>query len=138
MHNFPEQRKGPAANLASAFCSAAEFLSDGKIGGLKAGTVVIFGALIAVWIASSYVDAFLVWYLLFIGLISGPVARILICRRKGLIDYLLSTGLKLAGLGIGYWIANAFLYDPFLRALSIVIGLFVGDGIYALYRKWYR
>ena len=54
MHNFPQQRKGLAEILGSALCSAAEYLSEEKIGGIKAGTVLFFTVLIAGVIAYYY------------------------------------------------------------------------------------
>ena len=64
MQKSPEQRKGPAANLATAFCSAAEFLNEGEIGGLKAGSVVFFFALIAAIIGLSFFHTAIFLYLL--------------------------------------------------------------------------
>ena len=139
MHNFPEQRKGPAANLASAFCSATEFLSEAKIGGIKAGTVLLFAALIAALVASIHFDTPLFVYLFIFGTIPAQIARFLICKRKGLGDYLLEIGLRYAGLGVGWWIAHAYFdYNSFLGVFPIMIGPFVGDGVHALFRKWYR
>ena len=139
MHNFPEQRKGPAVNLASAFCSAAEFLGEVKIGGIKAGTVLLFAALIAALAASIHFDTPLFVYLFIFGTIPTQIAQFLICKREGLGDYLLEIGLRYAGLGVGWWIARAFFDDDsFLGVFPITIGLFAGDGVYALYRKWYR
>ena len=139
MHNFPEQRKGPAVNLASAFCSAAEFLSEAKIGGIKAGTVLLFAALIAALVASIRFDTPLFVYLFIFGTIPAQIAQFLICKRKGLGDYLLETGLRYAGLGVGWWIAHAFFdYNSFLGVFPMMIGPFVGDGVHALIRKWHR
>ena len=139
MHNFPEQRKGPAVNLASAFCSAAEFLGEAKIGGIKAGTVLLFAALIVALVAYYLFDTLLFVYLLILGAISGQIAQFLICKREGLGDYLLEIGLRYAGLGVGWWIARPFFDDDsFLGVFPIMIGPFVGDGVHALFRKWYR
>ena len=139
MHNFPEQRKGPAVNFASAFCSAAEFLSEAKIRGIKAGTVLLVAALIAALVASIHFDTLLFVYLFIFGTIPAQIAQFLICKRKGLGDYLLETGLRYAGLGVGWWIARAFFNDDsFLSIFSLMIGPFVGDGVHALFRKWYR
>ena len=139
MHNFPEQRKGPAVNLASAFCSAAEFLGEAKIGGIKAGTVLLFAALIVALVAYYLFDTLLFVYLLILGAIPGQIAQFLICKREGLGDYLLERGLRYAGLGVGWWIARPFFDDDsFLGVFPIMIGPFVGDGVHALFRKWYR
>ena len=139
MHNFPEQRKGPAVNLASAFCSAAEFLGEAKIGGIKAGTVLLFAALIAAVVASILFDTPLFVYLFIFGTIPAQIAHFLICKREGLGDYLLERGLRYAGLGVGWWIARPFFDDDsFLGVFPIMIGPFVGDGVHALFRKWYR
>ena len=139
MHNFPEQRKRPAVNLASAFCSAAEILSVAKIGGIKAGTVLLFAALFAALVASIRFDTPLFVYLFIFGTIPAQIAHILICKRKGLGDYLLEIGLRYAGLGVGWWIAHAFFdYNSFLGVFPMMIGPFVGDGVHALIRKWHR
>ena len=139
MHNFPEQRKGPAVNLVSAFCSAAEFLGEAKIGGIKAGTVLLFAALIAAVVASILFDTPLFVYLFIFGTIPAQIAHFLICKRKGLGDYLLERGLRYAGLGVGWWIARPFFDDDsFLGVFPITIGPFVGDGLHALIRKWHR
>ena len=139
MHNFPEQRKRPAVNLASAFCSAAEILSEAKIGGIKAGTVLLFAALFAALVASIRFDTPLFVYLFIFGTIPAQIAHFLICKRKGLGDYLLEIGLRYAGLGVGWWIARPFFDDDsFLGVFPIMIGPFVGDGVHALFRKWYR
>ena len=139
MRNLPEQRKESAGKIGSSFCSAVEFLSDAKIGGCTVGILLFFAALIAAMTAHYYFDTFLFVYLLIIVAFAGQVAHILICKREGLRDYLLTTGLRLAGLGAGFGIAYAFLDHPsLLGVLSIVIGTFAGDGILALIRKWYR
>ena len=139
MHNFPEQRKRPAGNLASAFCSAAEFLGEAKIGGIKAGTVLLFAALIVALVAYYLFDTPLFVYLLILGAIPAQIAQFLICKREGLGDYLLEIGLRYAGLGVGWWIAHAYFdYNSFLGVFPIMIGPFVGDGVHALFRKWYR
>ena len=104
MENLPERRKGLADNLASAFCSAAEFLSDTKIAGVSVGTLTIFAAVIAAGYAYAYVDTFLFMLFLFVGILGGQFTHILICKREGLRDYLLTTGLRFAGLGAGFWI----------------------------------
>ena len=103
MRNLPEQRKGSAGKIASSFCSAVEFLSDAKIGGCTVGILLFFAALIAAMTAHYYFDTFLFVYLLIIVAFAGQVAHILICKREGLRDYLLTTGLRLAGLGAGWW-----------------------------------
>ena len=139
MHNFPEQRKRPAVNLASAFCSAAEFLGEAKIGGIKAGTVLLFAALIVALVADYLFDTPLFVYLLILGAIPAQIAQFLICKREGLGDYLLEIGLRYAGLGVGWWIAHAYFdYNSFLGVFPIMIGPFVGDGLHALIRKWHR
>ena len=139
MQNFPKQRKGPASNLASAFCSAAEFLSEVKIGGIRTGILLLFVALIAAMTAYNYLDTFLFAFPLIIGIIAGQVAHILICKRKGLSDYLIERGIRLASLGAGWRISYAFLdFDSFLGVVPIMVAPFVGDGVHALFRKSYR
>ena len=89
--------------------------------------------------AYGYFDTPLFAYLFIIVAIPGHFAYILVCKRDGLGDYLLEPGLRYAGLGVGWLITYAFLdMDSFLGVLPIIIGPFVGDGICALYRKWYR
>jgi len=139
MQSFPEKRKGPAENLASAFCSAANFLSEEKIGGIKAGTLFLFAALIAAFFAYNLYPTLLYLYLLIIGGIVGQIAHFLICKRKGLGDYLLETGLRYGGMAVGWWISYAFIgLDTFSSFFPVAIGPFVGEGIYSLYRKWIR
>ncbi len=139
MRNLPEQRRGSAGKIASSFCSAVEFLSDAKIGGCTVGILVFFAALIAAMTAHYYFDTFLFVYLLIIVAFAGQVAHILICKREGLADYLLSVGLRFAGLGVGWWIANTFFdYGSFLIVFPMMIGGFAGDGVRVLIRKWYR
>ncbi len=139
MHSFPEQRKGLADKLASAFCNAAEFLREEKIGGIKAGTVFFFTVLIAAVIAYSLYPTLIFFYVLIIGGTVGQIAQFLICKRKGLGDYLVEIGLRYAGLAVGWWISYTYSdFDSFSSAFPIMIGPFVGDGVFALYRKWYR
>ncbi len=139
MQEFPEQRKGLAANLTTTFCRAAEFLNEGDIGGLKAGSVTFFVALIVAFVGLIFFHTAFFLYPLVIGSIAGQVAYFLICKRTGLGGYLLETGIRIAAVGVGWLISYAFL-DPnsFLYLLPIVIALFVGDGVLALYRKRYR
>ena len=129
MHNFPEQRKGPAVNLASAFCSAAEFLGEAKIGGIKAGTVLLFAALIVALVAYYLFDTLLFVYLLILGAIPGQIAQFLICKREGLGDYLLERGLRYAGLGV----AGASKYNPIEYRLFSQITRQLGGG--SLFRR---
>lgn len=139
MQSFPEKRKGLAENLASAFCSAARFLSEEKIGGIKARTLFLFALLIVAIVAYNLFPTLIFFQLIIIGGIVGQIAHFLICKRKGLGDYLLKTGLIYAGMAVGWWISYAFIgLDTFSSIFPIAIGPFVGDGIYALYRKWYR
>ncbi len=139
MHNFPQQRKGLAEILGSAFCSTAEYLSEEKIGGIKAGTVLFFAVLIAAVIAYYlYLTPVFVYFIIFGG-ITGQIALFLICKREGLGDYLLEIGLRYAGLAVGWWLSISFFdSDSLSSAFPMMIGPFVGDGVYALYRKWYR
>ena len=138
MHNFPQQRKGLAEILGSALCSAAEYLSGEKIGGIKAGTVLFFTVLIAAVIAYHYLypTPNLFYFIIFGGII-GQIALFLVCKREGLGDYLLEIGLTYAGLAVGWWLTITF-DDSLSSAFPMIIGPFVGDGVYALYRKWYR
>ncbi len=139
MNNFPQERKGLASSLASALCRATEFLTETKIGGITVGAVLLIAALVAAFMSYSYFDTPLFVYLFIIVAIPGRLAYILVCKRDGLGDFLLEPGLRYAGLGVGWLITYAFLeMDSFLGVLPIFIGPFVGDGIYALYRKWYR
>ena len=139
MQSFPEKRKGLVSSLASALCKATEFLTETKIGGITVGAVLQIAALFAALIIYSYFDTLLFVYLFIIVDIPGHLAYILVCKRDGLGDYILKPGLRYAGLGVGWLITYAFLEkDSFLGGWPIVIGLFVGDGICALYRKWYR
>ena len=139
MNNFPQERKGLASNLASALCRATEFLNETKIGGITVGAVLLIAALVAAFMSYSYFDTPVFVYLFIIVVIPGHFAYILVCKRDGLGDYLLEPGLRYAGLGVGWLITYAFLdMDSFLGVLPIIIGPFVGDGICALYRKWYR
>lgn len=138
MHNFPQQRKGLTEILGSAFCSAAEYLGEEKIGGIKAGTVLLFTVLIAAVIAYHYLypTPIFIYFIIFGGII-GQIALFLICKREGLGDYLLETGLRYAGLAVGWWLTIT-VYDSLSSAFPMIIGPLVGDGVYALYRKWYR
>ena len=139
MKSFPEERKGLAENLASAFCSAARFLGEEKIGGIKAGTLFLFALLIAALFAYNLFPTLLYFQLIIIGGIVGQIAHFLICKLKGLGDYLLETGLRYGGMAVGWWISYAFIgLDTSSSFLPVAIGPFVGDGIYALYRKWFR
>lgn len=136
MNNFSEERRGLAGNLASAFCSAAEFLNQSLIGGFTVGALMFIVALIAAVTLSQNLGTYLFVYLLIIATIAGQVAHILICRRTGLGEYLLEMGLRLAGLGVGWWITYAFLdFDSFVGVIPIIVMPFVGDGVHALYRK---
>lgn len=139
MQSFPQKRKGLAENLASAFCSAARFLSEEKIVGIKAGTVFFFAVLISAFFAYNLFPTLIFLYLIIIGGIGGQIAHFLICKREGLGDYLLETGLRYAGMAVGWWISYAFIgLNTSSSFFLIAIGPFVGDGIYALYRKWIR
>lgn len=139
MQEFPEQRKGLAANLAKAFCNAAEFLSEGDIGGLNAGAVTFFVALAAAFIGLIFFHTAFFVYLVVIGSIAGQIAYFLICKRTCLGGYLLETSMRVAAVGLGWMISNAFLdRNSFLGVLPIVILPFVGEGAHALYRRWYR
>ena len=101
--------------------------------------MLLVAALIAALVASIHFDTLLFVYLFIFGTIPAQIAQFLICKRKGLGDYLLETGLRYAGLGVGWWIARAFFNDDsFLSIFSLMIGPFVGDGVHALFRKWYR
>ena len=101
--------------------------------------MLLFAALIAAWAASIHFDTPLFVYLFIFGTIPTQIAQFLICKREGLGDYLLEIGLRYAGLGVGWWIAHAYFdYNSFLGVFPIMIGPFVGDGVHALFRKWYR
>ena len=139
MQSFPEKQKGLAENLATAFCSVAKFLSEEKIGGIKAGKVFFFAVLIAALLAYYMFPTLIFLYLIIIGGIVGQIAQFLICKRKGLGDYLLQTGLTYGGMAVGWWISHTFLgLDTFSSVFPIIFGLFVGEGIYSLYRKRFR
>ena len=139
MQSFPENKKGLAENLASAFCSVANFLSEEKIGGIKAGTLFFFAVLIAALFAYYMYPTLIILYLIIIGGIVGQIAYFLICKRKGLGDYVLQTGLTYGGMAVGWWISYTFLgLDTFLSGFPIIFGPLVGGGMYSLYRKWYR
>ena len=139
MQKFPEQGKGPADNLATAFCSVAEFLCEAKILGVSVGILLFFAAVIAAITAYNYFDTFLYAFLLIIVVIAGQFAYFLICKRTGLGGYLLETGIRIAALGVGWLVSYAFLdLNSFLGVLPIIVLPFVGDGVLALYRKWHR
>lgn len=139
MQSFPEKRKGLAKSFASALCRGTEFLTETKIGGITVGALLFIVALFAAFMVYSYLDTPLFLYLFIIVAIPGHFAYILVCRRDGLGDFLLEPGLRYAGLGVGSLITYAFLeMDSFSGVLPILIGPFVGDGICALYRKWFR
>ena len=139
MQSFPEERKGLASGLASALCRATEFLTETKIAGITVGAVVLIAALFAALLTYRYFNTLLFLYLFIIVAIPGHLAYILVCKSGGLGDYLLEPGLRYVGLGVGWLITYTFLeMDSFLGVLPILIGPFVGAGISALYRKWYR
>ena len=139
MQSIPEKRKGLASSLASALCKATEFLTETKIGGITVGAVLLIAALFAAFLTYRYFNTLLFVHLFIIVAIPGHLAYILVCKRGGLGDYLLEPGLRYAGLGVGWLITYAFLeMDSFFGVLPILIGPFIGDGISALYRKWYR
>ena len=139
MQSFPRERKGLAGSLASALCKTTEFLTETKIGGITVGAALFIAALLAAFMAYRYFETPLFLYLFIIVAIPGHLAYILVCKRDGLGDFLLEPGLRYAGVGIGWLITYTFLeMDSFLGVLPIIIGPFVGDGICALYRKWYR
>ena len=129
MQSFPEKRKGLAENLATAFCSASEFLSETKIGGITVGAVLLIAALFSAFMAYSYFDTPLFAYLFIIVAIPGHLAYILVCKRDGLGDYLLEPGLRYAGLGVGWLITYAFLdMDSFFGGFA--------HHYWAIRRRW--
>lgn len=139
MQSFPEKRKGLAENLATAFCSVASFLSEEKIGGIKAGTLFFFAVLIAALFTYYMFPTLMILYPIIIGGIVGQIAHFLICKRKGLGDYLLKTGLTYGGMAVGWWISFTSLgLDTFLSVFPFIFGPLVGEGIYSLYRKRFR
>ena len=139
MQSFPEKRKGLAENLATAFCSTSEFLSETKILGVSVGFLIFLAALFAAINVFDYLDTYLYAILLFIVVVVEQVAHFLICNRKGLGNYLFETGIRLASLGAGWWISYTFLdLNSTSGVLPIIIAPFVGEGVYALYRKWLR
>lgn len=139
MQSFPQKRKGLASSLASALCKTTEFLTETKIGGITVGAALFIAVLFAAFMAYRYFDTPLFLYLFIIATIPGHLAYVLVCKRDGLGDFLVEPGLRYAGVGIGWLITYTFLeMDSFLGVLPIIIGPFVGDGICALYRKWYR
>ncbi len=136
MQSFPQKRKGLAENLATAFCSTSEFLSETKILGVSVGSLIFLAALITAITAYNNLDSYLYAILIIVVVIPGQVAHFLICNRIGLGDYLLETGLRCGGVAVGWWISYAFLdFDSFSSVFPIMIGPFVGEGVYALYRK---
>jgi len=139
MQSFPRERKGLAGSLASAPCKTTEFLTETKIGGITVGAALFIAALFAAFMAYRYFETPLFLYLFIIATIPGHLAYILVCKKDGLGDYLLEPGLRYAGLGVGWLITYAFFeMNSLLGVLPIIIGPFVGAGICALYRKWYR
>lgn len=139
MQSFPQKRKGLAENLATAFCSTLEFLSESKILGVSVGSLIFLAALIAAITAYNNLDSYLYAILIIVVVIPGQVAHFLICERQGLSNYLLETGFRLASLGVGWWISYTYFdLTSFSGVFPIIVAPFVGDGIYALYRKWYR
>lgn len=139
MNSFPEKRKGLAESLASALCSTAIYLSYEKLGGIKAGTLFFFALLIAAFFVYNLFPTLILLYLIIIGGIVGQIAHFLICKRIGLGDFLLETVLRFAGMAVGWWVSYAFIgLDTFSSIFPIAFGPFVGDGIYVLYRKWFR
>lgn len=136
MQSFPEKRKGLAENLATAFCSTSEFLSQTKILGVSIGSLIFLAALIAAITAYNNLDSYLYAILIIVVVIPGQVAHFLICERKGLGDYLLETGFRLASVGVGWWISYTFFdLNSFSGVFPIIIVPFIGEGVYALYRK---
>ncbi len=136
MQSFPQKRKGLAENLATAFCSTSEFLSETKILGVSVGSLIFLAALIAAITAYNNLDSYLYAILIIVVVIPGQVAHFLFCERKGLSNYLLETGSRLASLGVGWWISYTFLdLNSFSGVFPIIIAPFIGEGVYALYRK---
>ena len=99
----------------------------------------IIAAMTAALIAYNLYPTLIFLYLLIFGGIVGQIAQFLVCKRKGLGDYLLETGLRYAGMAVGWWISYAYVgFDSFSSVLPMTIGTLLGDGVYALYRRWYR
>ena len=122
MQSFPEKRKGPTENLASAFCSAARFLSEENRWD-KGWDSSFLRSPDCCPDAYNLFPTLMILYLLIIGGIAGQIAHFLVCKRKGLGDYLLETGLRYGGMAVGWWISipswasfsSFFRYDWALR-----------------------
>ena len=139
MQSFPEKRKGLAENFATTFCSTSEFLSETKILGVSVGSLIFLAALIAAVTAYNNLDSYLYAILIIVVVIPGQVAQFLICKRKGLGDYLLETGFRLASLSVGWWISYTFFdLNSSSGFFPIIIAPFIGEGVYALYRRRFR
>ena len=104
--------------------------------GVSVGSLIFLAALIAAVTAYNDLDSYLYAILIIVVVILGKVAQFLICKRKGLGDYLLETGIRLASVGVGWWISYTFFdLNSFSGVLPIIIVPFIGEGVYALYRK---
>ena len=137
MQDSPEKGIGPVTKLAPAFCSVVEFLSETKILGVSVGFLIFLASLFAFLSAYRNLESVPYAFLFIIVVVVGQVAHFLICNQKGLGNHLLETGIRLASLGAGWLISYAFFdLNSFSGVFPILVAPFVGDGIYALYRKW--